>query len=187
MHQALERRYKRVLAGEGKLPDILLIEGVHIVPKAPYRLKTLDVVSIQVSGALPEAQVMGQFPVEPGGVVNLGIDYGAVPVAGMTVKEAEAALRSIEAKIAADQKTLLGIGDGDPVESARLEREHAVERARVGVRRSEQGGCDPVGIGLLRRGVGGEATVGPDRGSLRGEEADRGPQGRIIPTEMPGW
>ena len=27
MRQALERRYKRVLAGEGKLPDILLIDG----------------------------------------------------------------------------------------------------------------------------------------------------------------
>jgi excinuclease ABC subunit C len=27
MHQALERRYKRIAAGEGKLPDILLIDG----------------------------------------------------------------------------------------------------------------------------------------------------------------
>ena len=27
MHQALERRYKRIKAGEGRLPDILLIDG----------------------------------------------------------------------------------------------------------------------------------------------------------------
>jgi polysaccharide export outer membrane protein len=73
-------------------PDILLIEGVHIVPRAPYHLKTLDVLSIQVSGALPESQVMGQFPIEPGGIVNLGVDYGAVRVAGMTVDEAEQAI-----------------------------------------------------------------------------------------------
>jgi polysaccharide biosynthesis/export protein len=73
-------------------PDILLIEGVHIVPRAPYHLKTLDVLSIQVSGALPESQVMGQFPIEPGGIVKLGIDYGAVRVAGMTVEEAEQAI-----------------------------------------------------------------------------------------------
>jgi protein involved in polysaccharide export with SLBB domain len=73
-------------------PDILLIEGVHIVPRAPYRLRTLDVLSIQVSGALPESQVVGQYPVEPGGIVNLGVDYGTVRVAGMTVEEAEAAI-----------------------------------------------------------------------------------------------
>ena len=73
-------------------PDILLIEGVHIVPKAPYHLKTLDVISIQVSGALPDSQIMGQYPIEPGGIVNLGVDYGAVRVAGMTVEEAEQAI-----------------------------------------------------------------------------------------------
>lgn len=73
-------------------PDVLLIEGVHIVPKAPYRLRTLDVVSVQVSGTLPESQIMSNFPVEPGGIVNLGVDYGAVRVAGMTIEEAEAAI-----------------------------------------------------------------------------------------------
>lgn len=73
-------------------PDILLIEGVHIVPKAPYILRTLDVVSVQVSGALPEAQIAGNFPVEPGGIVNLGVDYGAVRVAGMTIDQAEQAI-----------------------------------------------------------------------------------------------
>jgi polysaccharide export outer membrane protein len=73
-------------------PDILLIEGVHIVPKAPYHLRTLDVLSIQVSGALPESQIMGNFPVEPGGIVNLGVDYGAVRVAGMTIEQAEQAI-----------------------------------------------------------------------------------------------
>jgi polysaccharide export outer membrane protein len=73
-------------------PDILLIEGVHIVPKAPYELRTLDVLSIQVSGALPESQIVGTFPIEPGGIVNLGVDYGAVRVVGMTVEEAEEAI-----------------------------------------------------------------------------------------------
>ncbi len=73
-------------------PDILMIEGVHIVPKAPYHLKTLDVLSIQVSGPLPEAQLAGNFPIEPGGIVNLGVDYGSVRVAGMTVEQAEQAI-----------------------------------------------------------------------------------------------
>ncbi len=73
-------------------PDVLLIEGVHIVPKAPYSLRTLDVLSIQVSGALPEAQIMGNYPIEPGGIVNLGVDYGAVRVVGMSVEQAEQAI-----------------------------------------------------------------------------------------------
>jgi protein involved in polysaccharide export with SLBB domain len=90
-------------------PDVLLIEGVHIVPKAPYRLRTLDVLSIQVSGALPEAQVTGQFPIEPGGVVNLGIDYGAVPVAGMTVEEAEQAILAHLRKYLSDPRVSVAL------------------------------------------------------------------------------
>ncbi|MCA9195972.1 MAG: polysaccharide biosynthesis/export family protein [Planctomycetales bacterium] len=69
-------------------PDILLIEGVHIVPKSPYRLKTLDAINIQANGTLPEAPIMGTYTVEPGGVVNLGVPYGAVRVANLTVEEA---------------------------------------------------------------------------------------------------
>jgi polysaccharide export outer membrane protein len=74
-------------------PDVLTIEGVHIVPKPPYRLKTLDVLNVNVSGALPEAPIAGSYPVEPGGIINLGVPYGAVKVAGMTVEEAQAAIR----------------------------------------------------------------------------------------------
>lgn len=73
-------------------PDILTIEGVHIVPRPPYHLKTLDVLAIQVSGALPESELGGVYPIEPGGVVNLGVDYGTVRVAGMTVEEAQTAI-----------------------------------------------------------------------------------------------
>lgn len=69
-------------------PDILAIETIHAVPRSPYLLKTLDVLSIRVLGTLPEAPIGGEYPVEPGGVVNLGAPYGVVPVAGHTVLEA---------------------------------------------------------------------------------------------------
>ena len=55
------------------------------------------------------------------------------------VKEAQIGLLSLEAKIVADNATLLGKGKGDPAVSARLEREHAVELARVGVLAAEAG------------------------------------------------
>jgi protein involved in polysaccharide export with SLBB domain len=73
-------------------PDILAIEGIHIVPRPPYQLKTLDVLTVQVTGTLPDAPIAGTYAIEPGGVINLGLPYGTVPIAGMTVAEAKAAI-----------------------------------------------------------------------------------------------
>lgn len=82
-------------------PDILNIEGVHIVPRSPYTLRTLDALSINVEGALPDAPIPRQrnaafefepYRIEPGGVVNLGSPYGTVRVVGMTVEEAQDAI-----------------------------------------------------------------------------------------------
>ena len=72
-------------------PDVLTIEAINPVPRSPYRLKVLDLLTINVAGTLPESPVAGVYPIEPGGVVKLGIPYGAVAVAGMTVSEAEEA------------------------------------------------------------------------------------------------
>ena len=73
-------------------PDILYIETIHAVPKSPYYLKTLDVLSIRVMGTLPEAPIAGSYPIEPGGVINLGAPYGVIQIAGMTVPEAKTAI-----------------------------------------------------------------------------------------------
>ncbi|MFG0261147.1 MAG: polysaccharide biosynthesis/export family protein [Novipirellula sp. JB048] len=75
-------------------PDILSIETVHAVPKSPYSLKVLDVLSIRVQGTLPEGPIGGGYPVEPGGVVNLGAPYGVVSVSGKTVPEAQQAIET---------------------------------------------------------------------------------------------
>lgn len=73
-------------------PDILQIEALNVVPRAPYRLRSLDVLIINVENTLPESPIAGAYPIEPGGVVNLGPPYGLVKVSGLTVPEAEAAL-----------------------------------------------------------------------------------------------
>ena len=73
-------------------PDILAIETIHAVPKAPYNLNVLDILSIQVQGTLPEEPIAGAYPIEPGGTVNLGSPYGMVVVAGMTVPDAQKAI-----------------------------------------------------------------------------------------------
>jgi polysaccharide export outer membrane protein len=74
-------------------PDVLMIDAIHVVPRAPYHLRTLDLVSIQVQGTLPEAPIAGIYPIEPGGFVRLGVQYGgSVNVAGLTVEQAEQAI-----------------------------------------------------------------------------------------------
>ncbi|MBM4005898.1 MAG: hypothetical protein FJ295_21870 [Planctomycetes bacterium] len=74
-------------------PDILVIEAIHIVPKSPYSLRTGDTLSIMVQGTLPEAPVQGPYQVQSGGIVNLGLPYGSVKVAGMTTEQAQDAVQ----------------------------------------------------------------------------------------------
>ena len=73
-------------------PDILLIDAVKVVPKAPYHIEPFDLLQIIVDGTLTQFPIANNFPVEPGGTVNLGGPYGRVKVLGMTVEEATAAI-----------------------------------------------------------------------------------------------
>ena len=73
-------------------PDILVIDATHIVPLHPYHLKTMDVLGIEVMGTLPDAPISGTYPIEPGGFVKLGFQYGSVKVTGLTVDEARIAV-----------------------------------------------------------------------------------------------
>jgi protein involved in polysaccharide export with SLBB domain len=73
-------------------PDILVIEAVNIAPRAPYRLKTSDVLDIQASGTFQDAPIQGPRPIQIGGMVDLGMPYGSVSVAGLTLDEARHAV-----------------------------------------------------------------------------------------------
>jgi polysaccharide export outer membrane protein len=74
-------------------PDILLIDAVRLVPKPPYRIEALDVLIIQVGGTFPDQPIAGPYPVSPDGTVALGFNYGSVRVAGLTLEQAQAAIR----------------------------------------------------------------------------------------------
>lgn len=76
-------------------PDILVIEAIHIVPRSPYILRTADILAVNVLGTLPDAPISGAFPVQPGGIVNLGLPYGAVKVSGLTVDDAQREVQRI--------------------------------------------------------------------------------------------
>lgn len=69
-------------------PDVLVVTAVHVVPRSPYRLRTLDSISIVANGDLPDEPLDGVYPIEIGGMVNLGPTYGKVRIDGMLVEEA---------------------------------------------------------------------------------------------------
>jgi polysaccharide export outer membrane protein len=78
-------------------PDILVIEAIHVVPRSPYLLRTGDVVAINVLGTLPDAPITGAFPIQPGGIVNLGAPYGSAKLSGLTVTLAQEEVRRVVA------------------------------------------------------------------------------------------
>ncbi len=73
-------------------PDILLIEVVRAVPRSPYYLAPMDTLAVHVDGALSDAPISGIYPIQVGGLLHLGYQYGAVRVAGLTVQQARQAL-----------------------------------------------------------------------------------------------
>lgn len=74
-------------------PDILMIDGIRMIPLPPYRIEPLDVLLINLAQPLPNQPINGNYVVSPEGRVNLGFAYGTVFVGGMTVEESESAIR----------------------------------------------------------------------------------------------
>lgn len=95
VYETMPRELCKVVLPEYRVepPDILMIEGIKIVPKSRTELRTADVLHIEIdpSTTLPEAPVSGDYPVEPGGIVNLGEPYGKVEVTGLSVDDAKEA------------------------------------------------------------------------------------------------
>lgn len=76
-------------------PDILLIEGIKVIPKTPYEIQAQDVLQIVVLGTQPERPIAGQFLVEGSGIVNLGPGYGTPRLEGLSTDEAAEAIREL--------------------------------------------------------------------------------------------
>ncbi len=116
-------------------PDILAIDAVHVVPREPYFLRTLDVLeinlersaldllqpgdvaAIQVPGAFADAPIDGFYPVQPSGVVDLGVAYGPVKISGLTIEKAKEAIeRHLRGKLREPLATV-GLAEmGQPIQ-----------------------------------------------------------------------
>jgi polysaccharide export outer membrane protein len=68
-------------------PDVLSIEAISLLPKQPYVLRPLDVVSIITQGLPEEYNLAGEFVVEANGAIQLGLALGSIQAAGKTVEK----------------------------------------------------------------------------------------------------
>ena len=74
-------------------PDILIINAIKIVPKPPHKIEPFDGILIRVANAFADQPIADAFAVDPEGKVDLGPTYGRVSVVGLTIDEAQAAIR----------------------------------------------------------------------------------------------
>ncbi len=68
-------------------PDILTIDAISLMPKSPYALSQLDVITISTSGLLEEGTIGGEYTIQPNGTVQLGYAYGPIAAVGKTVEQ----------------------------------------------------------------------------------------------------
>ncbi len=80
-------------------PDILLIEGVRLVPKSPHKFEIFDVILVRVTGTYADQPIEDAFSIDADGTINLGPTYGRIKVTGLTTEEAEDKIRTDLAQI----------------------------------------------------------------------------------------
>ncbi len=73
-------------------PDVLLLEGIRLAPKAPYKIGYQDLLQIVAANALEEQPIANVYQVDSSGFVDLGPSYGAVRVQGLTLEDATDAI-----------------------------------------------------------------------------------------------
>lgn len=74
-------------------PDILMVQAVRLFPKSPYYIQTSDYLQIVVPGTPVEQPIAGTFLVDGAGMVNLGASWDSVKIGGLTLDEAQEAIK----------------------------------------------------------------------------------------------
>jgi protein involved in polysaccharide export with SLBB domain len=91
-------------------PDILMINAVKIVPKPPHHLEPFDGILVKVDNAFADQPIYDAFVVDPEGKIDLGPTYGRVSVVGLTIDEAQDAVRRHLSAILEDPQVSVSLG-----------------------------------------------------------------------------
>jgi polysaccharide export outer membrane protein len=102
-------------------PDILFIDSLRLVPKPPYRIEPLEVLLIKVTETLPGQPIEGAYTVSPEGTINLGFTYGAVKVAGLTLDQIQAAIRTHLTNILRNPQVVVALSQFRAIQQTRGE------------------------------------------------------------------
>lgn len=84
-------------------PDVLSIEAISLLPKEPYRLRALDVVSIIATGNPEVEAISGQYNVQPNGTIvlpfgeTISAEQDRIPIRliGRTVEDVQQQIEAI--------------------------------------------------------------------------------------------
>ena len=75
-------------------PDVLQIDAIRVIPLPPYRLEPLDVLYLSAENDFEDARLVGLYPIDPDGTINLGPRYGgSIRIADLTTEEAQKAIQ----------------------------------------------------------------------------------------------
>jgi polysaccharide export outer membrane protein len=101
-------------------PDLLQIDLLYAVPRPPYKIQPLDVISLTVTGTPDEEPISGLYPVEPDGTISLGGRYRSVRVAGLSAGDAKAAVQKhLEGVLKVPRVQNLSVAEGRGVQQVR--------------------------------------------------------------------
>jgi polysaccharide export outer membrane protein len=105
------RENRKVTLGDYTInpPDELYIEMLRAVPLPPYKIRPLDTLYVQVGGTPPEEPIKGVYQVEPEGIIRFGPYYGSVPVADLTIDEANRDIEKLLRKSLKDPKVSISL------------------------------------------------------------------------------
>ena len=104
-----------------EIPDILMIDVIRAIPKGPYHIEPLDALAIYCQPTLQDEPISAVYQVGPDGRVNLGLSYGSVLVADLTVEQAEEAIRKHMSTIVKSPKVTVSLASVGSVQQIRGE------------------------------------------------------------------
>jgi len=102
-------------------PDILFIDTIRMIPRPPYVVQPLDVLLIRVADTLPNQPIDGTYTVSPDGTINLGFSYGTVRVGGLSLQQAEEAIRRALSRVLTSPQVAVGLSQYRAVQQTRGE------------------------------------------------------------------
>jgi protein involved in polysaccharide export with SLBB domain len=127
MPDSLPREYRKTTMPPYVLepPDVVIIEGISLIPKPPYKIRPLEGLTIRlITEVVPRLEIDGNFTVELDGTVNLGEFYGRVQVVGLTIEEATEELTKQVGKVIEDPKLYVALAS--PRVAPQISGEHLI-------------------------------------------------------------